>query len=103
SSSAGALRTENVGWVEPFARPNADLETDFCWVPQGLDPTYIKPTSNRRLFDGRIGVERRGAEPGVIGDVEHHLVGAVELGLVETLLAFRTAREALGAELFELL
>src|SRR5690348_11046451 len=47
-------------------------------------------------------IERRAAEPGMIRDVEHHLVGSVELGLVETLLSLGPAREAFGAERLEL-
>src|SRR5262249_21955391 len=41
-------------------------------------------------------------EPRVVGDVEHHLVGPVEFGLVEALLAVRPAREAFCPELLEL-
>src|SRR5262249_26357721 len=50
-----------------------------------------------------LGLERRGAEPGVAGDVEHDLVGSVEFRLVEPLLAFGTPREAGRAELLEVL
>src|SRR5437660_1483174 len=48
------------------------------------------------------GVERGAAAPGMIGDVEGHLVGSVKLGLVEALVTFRPPREALGAELLKL-
>src|ERR1700704_63540 len=51
---------------------------------------------------GLGGAERRAAAPGMIGDVEQHFVRPVEFGLVKALLALGPAREACGAERFEL-
>jgi hypothetical protein len=38
----------------------------------------------------------------MIGDIEDHLVGAVELGLVESFVALRALGEAFGAEILDL-
>jgi hypothetical protein len=38
----------------------------------------------------------------MIGDIEDHLDGAVELGLVESFVALRALGEAFGAEILDL-
>ena len=55
-----------------------------------------------RVGSGGVGIERRGAFPGVIGDVEDHPIRPVELGLVERLHVGRPPGETFGAELLRL-
>ena len=49
-----------------------------------------------------LALKRRTAAPGMIGDVEDHLVRAVELGFIEALVPFRPLGETFGAEFFDL-
>src|SRR4051794_24849063 len=49
------------------------------------------------------GLEWSRSLPGMIRDVEHHLIRPVKFGLVESLRTLGPFRETFGAELFELL
>src|SRR5215510_8182449 len=57
----------------------------------------------RRLFLGGFlrARQRSRALPRMIGDVEHHTVGSVKLGLIKCLHIRRPPREAGGAELLQ--
>src|ERR1044071_8512019 len=76
-----------------------------AWMA-GTKPA-MTPKLLRRLGDLELDlfhILRRRANPGVLGDVEHHAVGAAELGLEERHLGVRVLlHEAGGAELLELL
>ena len=49
-----------------------------------------------------LGLKQRTAAPRMIGDIEDHLVRAIELGFVEALVLLRPLGERLGAEFLDI-
>ena len=88
------------------ATPVGDTPEHFAKYLQGRYRALARGGRQGRRQDRvrrpYLALKRRTAAPGMIGDVEDHLVRTVELGLVEPLVPLRPLGETCGAELLDL-